>query len=494
MDASRPDRPRAMWLLEAPAARESLVFSLVLAALASLPFLLAAIPQMTDYPSHLAAFKVMLDQGRDPFLARYYAVDWRWTGNMGTELLIWPLSRLLGLEAAGKLIAAAIPVLTGLGIVAAEWTLRRRVSAGGILAFACIWSPSFGQGFLNFSLSLALALFALVLWIRLEGRSWRGLLFMPIGLIVWLCHVAGWGILGVMVFGWSWSRDRSWRAFVEPWPLLLPFAPLLLGGGTTGLFGYGPNPLGFKLAILLKALRNQSAVLDLFTVFLMLAVVIRLCLRGRVDTRLGWAALLLAGLSLVLPRHIAGGDLVDARLIPVALMLGCMAVGQAQTPRWMLGLAALPFVARLAVTSLAWHASGREMDRMLLALERVPVGARIAGAVAVDKLAWPLDPLEHVTSMAAVRRSALINSLFSVPGLHMVRVIGADRNFVDPSHRLLLDPGQHPDLRGFAPLRQVDYLWYIGDEPLRNPPPGMTVLYRSGHTFMARLAKPHDAR
>ena len=62
----------------------------VLAFAATLPVLAAWTPQMTDYPSHLAGYKIMLDHGRDPFLTRYYSFHWEWTGNLGAELLMVP--------------------------------------------------------------------------------------------------------------------------------------------------------------------------------------------------------------------------------------------------------------------------------------------------------------------------------------------------------------------------------------------------------------------
>lgn len=97
-----------------------------------LPFLVARYPQLTDYPSHLARYHVMLDGGRSPILAGYYGFEWHLAGNLGADLLMVPLGRPIG--------------------------------AGSLLAFALIWSPAIGMGFYNFCLSLALALFAFAAW------------------------------------------------------------------------------------------------------------------------------------------------------------------------------------------------------------------------------------------------------------------------------------------------------------------------------------------
>jgi len=334
-----------------------LVAGLLLCLLAALPFFVTSLPQMTDFASHLARYHVMLDGGQSRWLARYYDFAWIFAGNLGADLLMVPLGHALGVERAAWLIGMAIPVLTGLGIVAVEWTLRRRIGAGSLLAFATIWSPAMGMGFFNFCLALALALLAFAGWVRLEGWRGRAPLFLGVGLLVWLCHASGWGVLGVLVFGYEWHRrkglgSRRLAAFVAPWPLLLPLVPQLLTGGARGALDYGGEILRYKVLIWVQALRGQSLSLDLFTLALLVGfIAIALVLR-RIDGRLGWAALILAALSLVMPRHFGGGDYADYRLIAVSLMIGAMAV---DWPVHRLGfvLAALPFLVRMGVLTIS---------------------------------------------------------------------------------------------------------------------------------------------
>lgn len=478
-----------------PGPREGLWLGIVLALLSCLPFLVARHPQLTDYGSHLARYHVMLDGGQSPFLARYYEFTWLFRGNLGADLLVWPLARLFGLETAGWLIGLVIPPLTGLGLVAIEWQLRRRVGIGALLAFATIWSPAMGMGFYNFCLSLALALFAFAGWIRLEGRRLRWALFVPVGLLVWLCHASGWGILGVLVFGYEWSRRKGLPAFVAPWPLMLPLIPaILFAGETKGSLSYGDKPWTYKFAIFVQTLREQSIGLDIVTLgFLVLLILVALGFR-RIDGRLGWAALAFAVLSLVMPRHFGGGDYADYRLMAVTLTVGCLAMSW-QAPRWLFWLAPLLFLARLEFTTEAWHRNSRELDLALKALDLVPRGARIAGAVVVEPQAWTLNPFEHATSYATVRRDALVNSHFAVPGVHMLRlrpgvVDEPQKDFLDPSQRHIHWRGRSIDLEHFKPAGQADYLWYFGRLPPDRLPPGTKVIYATHRSFLARLANP----
>ena len=208
--------------------------AVLLAIAACLPVLVARYPQMSDYPAHLARYYVMLDHGRSADLARWYVFQWKWSGNVGVDLLIGPFAALFGgVEAGGRVIAGLIPVLTGLGLVAVERVLRGRTTPAVLLSFAFIWSPMMLIGLLNFTLGLALALWVFAAWVRLEGKRWRWAVMLPAGLAVWLCHMSAWGVLGLMVLGYEWGRQARWRTLLAPWPLALPV--LFMVGGADRL-------------------------------------------------------------------------------------------------------------------------------------------------------------------------------------------------------------------------------------------------------------------
>ena len=478
----------------APAGRrEGLWLAIGLALLACLPVMVAARPQMTDYPSHLARYHIMLDQGHSAWLARFYDFEWRWSGNLGVDLLIWPMAKLFGLEPAARIITAIVPPLTGLAMITLEWTLRRRIGLGTMLAFVTIWSPALIIGLLNFSLALALALFAFAGWVRLEHWRWRALLYVPIGGLVWLCHLAGWGVLGVLVLGYEWHRQPGFRALLVPWPLALPALGFLSGGGPAGLLAYGQNVANYKMSIWFIALRDQSWKLDIDSLgFLLVACALAAALR-RFDGRLGWAAVMFALLSLALPRHLGGGDYTDYRLIAVALGAGCLAIDWSP-PRLVLWLAPLLYLVRLGLTTSVWYADSREVETMLRALDHVPQGARIAAAVVMERSDWATDTFQHVPSYATVERDALVNTHFAEPGVHMLRLREGGPEFKDPSQRIQRAANEPVDLANFAPAKGAEYLWYIGAEEPATLPPGAQVIFRTRRSLMALLAKAPSAR
>lgn len=474
-------------------ARGSWRLGLVMALAACLPVLVASAPQMADYPAHLAAFRVMLAHGGDPFLAQYYRFEWHLSGNLGADLLIWPLAAIFGLETGGRVIAGLIPLLTGLGILTVARTVQGRIAPGTLMAFAFIWSPSLLLGFLNFSLALALALFAFALWVRMEENRWRRAVFIPAGLLVWLCHVAGWGVLGILVFGYEWHRHKHWLTFAAPWPLFFPLLPMLAGSGSNDQFSYGSSLAVYKTGIFLRAMRAHDMPLDVMSLAIVVAVLAVALLRRRIDGRLGWAALLLVLLALAMPRHIFGGDYADYRLVPVALMVGCMAIDW-PVARWGAALAVLLFAVRLAVTTQVWHADSRTTNEMLTSLDELPRGARMATAVPMRRDRWGIGSFDHLGSYAVVRRSALENSSFALPDIHMLQVRGLGASFADPSHRIFYSRGEVIDLAKFGPARQADYLWYVGTARPVRLPPGARIIHRTPHSFLARLANPPRGR
>lgn len=454
-----------------------------------LPFLFAVHPQQADYPSHLARYHIMLDRGQSAFLARYYDFEWVWSGNLGVDLLMWPLGRLLGVDQAAWLIAAALPLLVGLAILVVEWTLRQRIGIGALLALTTVWSPAMLMGLANFTLSIALALFAFAGWVRLNGWRWRAALFVPLGVIVFLCHSAGWGVLGVLVFGHEWSRRKKLASLVAPWPLFLPFALLAAAPGVAGSFHYGKDVASYKTGIWVKALADRVPVLDMLSVGVLVGGIALALMRRRIDGRLSWAALILALLALAMPRHFGGGDLADLRLVPVALMLGCLAI-DARVARRVLWLACVLLLVRLGVTTMSWKADSERLEAALDALDHVPQGARVAAAVAYDRGRWSSDAFAHAPSYATVYRDALVNTHFALKGVHMLRVREGGENFSDPSQQVAARPGESIDLSCHPPAKGADFLWYFGDNPVARLPRGAELIHHSPGSMLVRLAKP----
>src|SRR5262249_28768124 len=77
-----------------------LAFALLF-ALALAPTVMVDIPVMVDYPNHLARMHILATAGT-PDQSPYYQVKWALYPNLAMDLIVPPLGRLVGIEAATR--------------------------------------------------------------------------------------------------------------------------------------------------------------------------------------------------------------------------------------------------------------------------------------------------------------------------------------------------------------------------------------------------------
>src|SRR5687768_6271721 len=182
---------------------ETRPFVAALILLSAVPFLYPTIPPLVDLLGHMGRYRVQLDVDTSPWLARYYGFTWAAIGNLGVDLLMVPLGKLLGLEPAVKLIVLAIPPMTVAGFLWVAREVHGRLPPTALFALPFAYSHPFMFGFVNYALSMALAFLAFGLWLRLarlDRLKLRAILFVPISFIVFFAHTFGWGMLGLMAF------------------------------------------------------------------------------------------------------------------------------------------------------------------------------------------------------------------------------------------------------------------------------------------------------
>ncbi|KTR81652.1 hypothetical protein NS277_16400, partial [Novosphingobium barchaimii] len=232
-------------------------------------------------------------------------------------------------------------------------------------ALPLIYALPFTWGFLNFSLAMALALLAFALWLRVGPGTVRALLFVSIGLAVWLCHTFGWAFLGILCTGETlarhWRAQSSLQSVVvntirDEWPLLAPLLPMLLwrssatGSGIDGWFD-----IAQKVSWLLSTQRLNFHQFDILCALsLVLAAVAGFVLpQVSVDRRLGWGAAIALAAFLLLPGQVFGSVFADMRLAPYVLIVALLSLrenvsGTAQ--RVLMGIALAYLVLRLVIT------------------------------------------------------------------------------------------------------------------------------------------------
>ena len=129
---------------------------LLLVLLAAVPLLRPHIPPLLDLPSHIGRYRIQMDYTSWPVFQRYYSMNWMVIGNLGIDLLVVPLTPLIGLEPAVKWIVAAIPALTAAGLL---WTAKEahgRIPPTALFALPLVYNFPFHCGFVKYARGRAL--------------------------------------------------------------------------------------------------------------------------------------------------------------------------------------------------------------------------------------------------------------------------------------------------------------------------------------------------
>ena len=491
---------------------QSRLYMLALVLLAAVPLLAPAIPPLVDLPGHMGRYRVATGIATSPWLGEYFEFRWGLMGNLGVDLLVVPLSRLFGLEPAVKLIVIAIPMLTVAGFLAVARQVHGRLPPTAAFAVPLAYSYPFQFGFVNFALSMALAFLGLALWLRLDGRRrLRAALFVPLAPLIWLCHVFGWGTLGLLVLSTELARDRPagpwwrrlWSAGLACLPLTAPFALMLLwrdgaGGETGDWFNWQA-----KLQWLVSILRERYRWWDLVGA----TVLIGLIFAGlrepalRFNRTLATIALALAATFVLLPRIIFSSAYADMRLAPFAVAVAVLAIRAPEARRFAarLAIGGLVFaLARIAVTTAVFADYGASFERQLQALSVIPSGARVLSLVGVPcELSWATERHQHLGAMAIVRRDAFTNDQWKMPGARLlsVRDQAAAPYAYDPSQMVPVrchdasSAKLDATLAGF-PRDAFDYVWMV-DVPRAQWPrdPGLTPVWQAGEGVVYRIVK-----
>lgn len=486
---------------DAPAAPEgwwsSRAYIILLMLLAAIPLIHPHIPPLTDLMGHMGRYRVELADPSSPLLTRFYDFKWAVMGNLGVDLLIVPMSKIFGLELGVKLIVLAIPPLTVLGMLLIAREIHGRLPATAVFALPLVYGFPFQWGFINFALSMALALNAFALWLRLgrQGRiGLRAWLFVPIGAIVWLAHSFGWGVLGLLAFAAEFVawRDRGKNFIASAWHgglACLPLAPPMLlmlawrsgtvSGQTTDWFNWDA-----KFVYFMSTLRNHWRDLDVASLTLLvgLAALGLFGLGFRMNRTMGHAALVLIAAFLLLPRIALGSAYTDMRLAPFMIAVPILGLlPKTRNRRWLSGLALAAlalFAVRIGMSTVRFAEIDRDYRHQLAALDHVPRGSRLFVLVDLPCLSrWDATRMDHLGAMAIVRREAFVNGQWSMAGAQLLSIKYAPaRGFAeDPTQ--ILRPKWCSARRARTleyslahfPRDAFDFVWLIDARPERWP-------------------------
>ena len=473
---------------------DSRALALALILVSAVPLLYPPIPPLVDLLGHMGRYQVELDVGHSSPLQLYYSYHWAVIGNLGVDLLVMALAPLMGLEPAVKLIVLTIPPLTVAGFLWVAREVHGRTPPTAFFAIPFAYGHPFLFGFVNFALSMALAMLAFGLWLHLgrTGRTrLRAWLFVPISLIIFFCHTYGWGALGLLCFSAEAVRQhdsgRSWwkagiNAALHASVMALPIVIMLAwrsethGGSTGDWFNWKA-----KFFWLQMALRDRWKWFDIGSAGLCFLVLIEALRNPRLtfSRNLAFSGFVLIAGFVLLPRIIFGSAYADMRLVPYMFAILLLAIRFRGAIGYRLGtflaVAGLLFCAvRLGTTTYNLARASDDQQAKLQALDHVPEGARVASFVQLPCTeAWTLPRNSHLGAMVMVRRQGFSNDQWVVEGANLLDLEYREAGYFmsDPSQ--IVRPnncrdGLHRTIDqslATVPRKAFDFVWLVDPPP-----------------------------
>ncbi|MFM7028171.1 MAG: hypothetical protein ACKOXK_05795 [Chakrabartia sp.] len=492
---------------------------LLVVFLAGMPLWHPLVPPLIDLPAHMGRYAVQVDAGHSPLLARWYAFDWHWIGNLGVDLLVQVLAPVFGVEAATKWTVVAIPMLGAAGFLAVAREVHGRIPATAFLALPLLWSYPFLWGFVNFALAMALAFLAFALWLWLGRRGFyrlRFVLFLGVSLLLWTAHIYGWALLCVLVgcvelvraglFDQAGVRAIG-RAVAHSLCLLPPLVPMLLtfsAGGAGGQpFAHGWFNFAIKARWVESVLRDRWSTFDQLSLILLLLVLFGALGRWAWQWQrpsglpLALAALVLALFYLLLPHALLGSAYADMRLLPYMLAVAVLAIGPMLSGASPVAVAALAFYGlRLGATTYSMVLYNESYRAEVGAIDHLPAGARVVALVGKPCAPeWAVHRLDHLPSLAIIRRHAFVNDQWQAAGAQLISVrYRATAPFLaDPSQFVVEPRCERPERRAFGraialiPRDAVDYVWVIQQPDAPADMTGLVPVWRAGRSALYRV-------
>ncbi len=481
-------------------------FAVIIGVLVTLPFLTVAIPPLTDLPGHMGTAAVAAYAG-DPTFTRLMEFHWRLIPNLGADIIVAGLRRVVGITRAYWFVAAIIPPLLVAGIVMIASTLRPRGAAALPWALIFIYSYTFEYGFMNYMLGIAIALIGFAAWMRLDqrprSREIMAWIFVP---LLMLCHAVAGCVFVLLVCSREYSLARHSRRLGiflrQVRPLLSAFVIILLWRLDAHSFA-GENKFvpKAKLNELIMLLRDQNLPLDEGSVIAACAIFMLGWWKGaRPHPEVVPAILALTLLFVITPTTLSGSSFADERLLPLIPMLAFATQDWSKVDlrlaRAVMVSGLALFLVRLAITSAGFIAYNTQFSTDLEALQQVPPYSRIivlntSYCSAVRH--WRPSRLGHLGDLAIVYRRAWTNSEWDTDDAHLleIRYRPSARFYDDPSQTVWPSSCNNTKLPTVQqavselPLRGIDYLWLLDAAlPAHYRNPRLSLRWHAGDTAL----------
>jgi hypothetical protein len=459
------------------------------------PLMATEIPPLLDYPNHLARMEILAHGAGDPALSRIYTVHWHILPNIGIDLAMPILMRIVPLALAGKVFIGLALILPLAGVAALHRALFRHMSYWPLAAGLVAYNRLLFAGFLNFLIGIGLALLAAALWEALREKS----AILRVGsaivaaLAIFFCHLIALGFYGLLLASleaailWREKRLRIGPfiqlAIVFAIPAGLYLAAPISGAAEAGgqglidaikhyYWALAAEPPGLKLYGLAGPFLTYDRILD-FAALTLVAATLAAFSAGRhlhIAPSLGGLFLGLLAAYPLIPFYTMGTAWVDQRIPIMAgflLFAGTLPLIRANRTRTLtmtaFGVAIL--VRTLGIAQI-WSTHDTEIADFRQVIRPVAPGDRVL-VVQAERNADPAamvnnpdsvramrenDSTMHLPALLVIERHAFWPLLFTASTKQPVGVL-------PPYDAISLPEGELPWIGGLADPSPADLKW-----------------------------------
>jgi hypothetical protein len=376
-------------------------------AIAVVPFFLATVPPVMDFPNHLTRIWLLAGGANQPPLSSFYEIRW-WQAstNIAIDAVGVALTHLMSIMAVGKVLLLVMFFGPPLAAIRFNCTLFGRLSAWHLAAVALIWSTTAVTGLVSFQVGLAAALLAASLVHPLLDRltpahlAWIGvstavLLFIhPFAALFFLALISGLTLGERLSLSREWLRDRALRLATLTGVCLVPVMLLyLFSPDPPGSNGFHKEFMHWQPAAEILAPKNiiltwlspilsYKAALDLALVLPLFGVLAWAGWRKRLRFHAGLLALAaaLVFVSPFLPMNVGDGGALTIRFPIMGALMAFAAVRPEFSYRQRAIVAAvLLATALLRVTSISaiWADRARDIGDLQATTANLPAGSSV---------------------------------------------------------------------------------------------------------------------
>lgn len=491
--------------------------------LISIPIWTHPLPPLSDYVNHLARMKVLATLDHNPRLAEYYTINWQVIPNLTMDVIVPWLARMgVNIYVAGQIYMVAMFALIMSGALALNRALIGRWSTTPLFGYPLLYNFVFLVGLMNYLFGIGIALWAMAGWVALRERAWpyRYLLSSACALVLFFCHLSALGIYGVGIL--SYELLRLYERRREPWLARsiefvcggLPFlavTPLLALSPTLGLASSVYWEQRGKIDGLMYVIADYSDI-TAFLIVTVLGAAIVWAVRHRVlRFHPLLASLLIVGgvIYLALPRVMFDTYMTDQR-VPIGIAFMLLACGDLELRRrlvrrgFMVVLIVL-IAGRLIEIDYNWSQLSDSTSQFRSSVKRIAPGSKVFVAYSDRSMGDDVRDLGlvHAACIATIERSALVTTLFTVPGKQILHVKPAYEDYADthdgtpPSVAQLIVAAEQPQPGTPAfwlNWTKFDYLYVLfTEDDAPNPYPSHLKLVADGDRFqLYKIIKPGE--